>query len=131
MVCEIELEYGIWEAFLSARLPHTLDKELKAHKAETIFKAYKRLDPLELHRRILVIADDTPDFGNGVKIECAARYPISTWNQIENNFKFTVHAWALVCLNIARQEPLQLSSLMALSQKILDLPLSVAENKYM
>ena len=132
MVCEIELEPNRWEAFLSARLPTVLDNELKCRGKERIIRdCYNKLDPMEIHRRIPLTFPMTHlvDEG-GVKIECAARYPISTWQKLPSNFEFTLHTWAVLCMNIAQKEPVELQSLLAISTKIANTPLGEAVRKF-
>ena len=132
MVCEVELNPGRWEAFLSARLPQALDAALKEGGKQALIKeCYDALDPMELHRRMpLTLPMTHLVTEGGVKLECAARYPIATWKKIPDNFEFTVHTWATICMQLASKAPLELESLLAVSSRIANMPVEEAVNRF-
>ena len=132
MVCEIELNPGRWEAFLSARLPQALDAALKeGKKHELIKECFDKLNPLDIHRRLPITLPMTHLVTEGgVKLECAARYPIATWNKIPEKIEFTVHTWATICMAIAEKSPIELHTLLSASKAIADLPVEEAIRRF-
>ena len=135
MVCEIEMDVNgqrRWEAFLSDRLPTSLDIVMKQMNKDAISKAFGQVSPSELYRQMPMMFPMTHIHEEGGRsIPCVAKYPINLWEkQAAERVTFDIHTWALICIAIAEKDMDALGPLYEKSREILSIPRQAAEQKF-
>ena len=115
MVIGFKHQDATWTAYVSERLPHALDMEIRKYRAEFYMEAAK-LTPEQLQEVLPAGFSMTSLFEEFPGI---ARYPIDKWEEAGEPL-ITVKNWCNLCMRVASGNLIALGSIFETASKIIE-----------
>lgn len=103
MVCEIQMNGKVWEAFLADITPQALDDQLKKVSYNVLSASFKLVTPMDMLKAIPITMPMTHlATVDGKEMVGVARYPLDAWAAVGNPC-FTSEKWAMICMLMAEK----------------------------